>query len=295
MTKTAEAERPKTALDAQRGTIFYLEPERIRIATAPAQPCYDKRVMKPITEQWVRNIKSNGVRRIIHVWKDGDDVWVADGRRRTRGAVEANKLIVKEGGTPIKVRCLLERGTNDEMFALSVIANEGNEEDDILTRAEKANRLLSIGQSIEDVADIFTKSVATVERWLKLLDADEEVQARVRSGDISPSMAIELSVLPREQQRAKATEWLGSTVAPTIAIEDEKSPPVPEKLSAERIREEVAKVRDPKAVKASEAKRKLLQAALDFAASDDYADTEALVKAAMAYAKSKRKGKKKEK
>lgn len=191
----------RQALDAPRGQYFMLDPDKLVLIVDKAHPLYDRRVEKPLTEQFIRNIDAFGVKKPIDGRKNGADVEVAEGRRRTRGAREVNRRRRAEGREPLLVPVILHRCSDADMDVLMVIGNECREDDDLVTRAEKASRLIEqIG--LEKTALAFGRSPDTVEGWLKLLDLSEEVRERVRSGDLSAAAALPLAELSREEQAA---------------------------------------------------------------------------------------------
>lgn len=197
----------KQALDAPRGTFFQLDPAEIIIIVDPKHPLYDVRVEKPLTEEFIKNLYAWGVKKPIDVRKNGkldnghDRVEVVDGRRRVRGAREANRRRVADGLEPFLVPVIIQKGTDSDMDALMVLGNSNREDDDFVTCAEKANRLIGL-HGIEKTALLFGKSVQTVEGWLKLLDLDESVKAKVRSGEIAATAVYALADIPREEQKA---------------------------------------------------------------------------------------------
>lgn len=226
----AAKKRPRTAVpDAKRGTFFVVAPEDLVIIDDPTHPLYDKREALPLDDDYVESIVEFGVRKIIDVRKNGDRLEVVDGRRRTRGAVEANKRRAKRGLPALSVRVVLEKGSDEEMDLLMVLGNRGRVDDDPVTTAEKAARLVSkVGE--ERTALALCTNVRTLRSMLKLLDLAPEVRTSVQAGEVSYSAATKLADLPREDQvaalaEAQASGDQGATKASVAeAVERKRSP-----------------------------------------------------------------------
>lgn len=252
----------KSALEAPRGTYFMLDPDELVIIEDPNHHLYDKRVEKPLTEAFIKNIMEYGVKKMIDGRKNGkldngrDRVEVVDGRRRVRGIREANKRRVAEGLDPYLIPVVLQKGSDADMDALMVLGNSNREDDDLITCAEKANRLIGL-HGIDKTAVLFGKEVSTIEHWLKLLDLDDTVKEKVRSGEIAASAVYSLADIPREEQKVVLATLVadgGKTSTSVVggAIERHNNP----KLSANR-------------EKFKEARKKLLDVAWDWVEGSD--------------------------
>lgn len=194
----------KQAIDAKRGTIFLVEPENLTIITDPKHPLYDPRVELPVSDDMVNSILSKGVIEPVIARKNGDTIEVTDGRQRTRCAIEANKRLRAEGAPTIQVPVILRRESDAEAFETSVVLNEIRRNDDVLTKAAKAGRLSSFGQSDAQIAVAFGVTVVTVRNWLKLLDLAPVVQKAVKSGQLGAIEAVKaLGGLTREAQKER--------------------------------------------------------------------------------------------
>lgn len=237
MSTETETKRPRTAIpDAKRGTIFVLPPEDLFVITDPTHPLYDKRESLPLDDDYVESIVEFGVRKIIDARKNGDRLEVVDGRRRTRGAIEANKRRAKRGLPPLSVRVALEKGTDEEMDLLMVLGNRGRVDDDPVTLAEKASRLVAkVGE--ERTALALCTNVRTLRSILKVLDLAPEVREKIQAGEVKYSAATQLAELPREEQaavleEAQASGDKGATKASVADAVQRKR--APEKSAAKR-------------------------------------------------------------
>jgi ParB family chromosome partitioning protein len=199
----AGAKAKKTRLNGTsvpRGEIYLFEPEVLRIHKDPKHPLFDERALWPIDEKMVLNIMVYGVKEPCLIRRDGEHIDVVNGRQRVTNACEANRRLRKAGNDPIRVPCKLERGEDSYMASLMVLTNELRRSDGPLTRAAKAQRLLSMGKTAEEVCIVFGIDNATLGRLLKLLDCAPEVQALVRDGKLGYVAASQLGALSREDQ-----------------------------------------------------------------------------------------------
>jgi ParB family chromosome partitioning protein len=187
-------------LNAMRSDAFTLEPERITLVTDPDHPLYDPRVLDDPDESMVRNIMVYGVIEPVVIRNNGETVEVIDGRGRVKAALEANRRLTAEGKQPIRVPAILRRGPDADMFGVLVSANECRREDNPLLKSVKAQRLIDMGKSVEEVAVAFGVRRQSVESWLSLGDVAQPVLDAVEAGDISATAAAQLSGLAREEQ-----------------------------------------------------------------------------------------------
>lgn len=190
----------KSYIDATRLNAFAIEPERLTLIEDPKHHLYDERVHLPVDETMVKNIMVHGVKVPVLVAREGDLVIVVDGRQRVKAALEANKLLKKEGSEPIKIKIFAEKGTEAELFGVCILANEMRQEDGPIVKARKAKRYLDMNPDKKACAVVFGVSAVQVERWLKILDLAQPVLRAIEKGEITATAASELSELSREKQ-----------------------------------------------------------------------------------------------
>ena len=89
--------------------MFHLPPEDLVLILDKDHPLYDERVELPPDESVVLNMMKYGVRVALEVRKDGPEIQVVDGRRRTINARETNRRLVAEGRDPLLVKVVLAR------------------------------------------------------------------------------------------------------------------------------------------------------------------------------------------
>jgi len=193
----------KLAFDgAKRGMLYQLDADQIVLITDKNHPLYDPRIELPLEESLVLNIMLNGVIEPIVVRSVNGRPEVVDGRQRVRATLEANKRLKKAGKTLVRIPAIPRKGTDADLFGVSVSANENRQDDTPMGRAEKANRLLNLGQTEEEVAVAFGVGVQTVKNWTKLVELSAPVRKAVEAGKLSATAAIKLADVPAEEQKA---------------------------------------------------------------------------------------------
>lgn len=206
----------RQALDGKRLNAFAMDPADLTIIgldtkDGPEHPLYDERIHLPIDEAMVANIRAFGVIEPITVRKNGPAVEVVAGRQRVRHARLASERNVAEGLGPILVPCQSPmKATDIHAFGVMVSENTFRRDDDPMTRAKKASRMMALGATEADVAKTFGISKAQVRNLLSLLDLAPKVQKAVEAEKVPFTAAIQLADLPREAQVAKLDEMIAS-------------------------------------------------------------------------------------
>ena len=191
----------KTAVEASRGTTFFLPPEDLKVITDPKHPLYDSRVELPVSAALVQSIVKHGFRSVVRAFKDGDKIVVIAGRQRVRAAIEANKLRIAAGMEPVKVEVKIDRGTgDDDLYGQALLENSGRQDDSDLMLAGKIAHYLELGRSEEEAATICGLKPPRVRQLLTLLDLAAPVQRAVEAGKLSTSAASQLAGLERTKQ-----------------------------------------------------------------------------------------------
>lgn len=171
-------------------------------------PLYDERVYLPVDENLVRNIQVYAIQQPVLVRKDGDTLLVVDGRQRVRAARQAWDQANAAGEHPIKVPTRAVTATDARATGIMISSNELRQEDDVLGKALKAQRLYAQYGDIGEVAVAFGRSTQTIRNWLLLVEADPRVHECIRSQKLSVTTAIEIARLKREEQREKLESFL---------------------------------------------------------------------------------------
>lgn len=118
-------------------------------------------------------------------------VWIVDGHRRhyqIGRAIEAGApLQDKDGAIWISIKQFI--GNDIDRVCRIATSNEGKKLTAIQL-AEVYKRLAGFGLTPDDIAKRMTRTRSHVEQIMVLANANHDVQAAVRRGDISPSLAI---------------------------------------------------------------------------------------------------------
>jgi ParB family chromosome partitioning protein len=207
----------KTAIDAQRGTIFMMEPERLVLVTDKGHALYDTRVEDAPDENMVRNIMYFGVIEPVIVRLDGENVEVVAGRGRTKAAQEANRRLTSEGKQAIKIPCLVRRGQDADLMGVMLSENFIRRDDNPLAKSDKASRLVDMGKTPQEIAVIFGVTKQTVNGWLSLQNIAPEVRQAVEKDEIAAVSAAKLSSLPRKEQVEKLDDAKKLDERPTFS------------------------------------------------------------------------------
>jgi len=177
---------------------------------------YDERVNLPISEEFVLNIMSIGVKKNIIVTKIDERGYVVDGRQRVRAAREANKRLKAQGEPPNRVPVVQQKGEEPLIMLVGVSTNEFNVADSQLTKARKVQRLRDRGLTDEEIATGFGVTVKSIQNWDKLLHLSEDAKEAVESGQVSASAAAQLHDLPPAQQKRTIKKLVKGSKSPTI-------------------------------------------------------------------------------
>ena len=205
------------------GTLFTIAPEKLVIITDKDHPLYDPRVERPLTNEFIESIVAMGVIEVIIVHKDGDKFVVTSGRRRTRGAIAANKLRAAKGLPPIEVQVRLRREVDDaSTFETNIISNAHRENDDVIANAENALRYINnFNRTEEQAARIWGVGVATIKIWSKVADLIPEVRDAVRAGKLSFHDAVRnLANVSKAEQKGALARVIAS--APAAGAQEEE-------------------------------------------------------------------------
>ena len=207
--------------DATRKDTFFLPPEALTIVTDPSHELFDERALEPVKESLVADIMARGQLQPITVRKNGVEYEVVAGRQRTKAAREANKRLEQEGKTPIRVRTIIERGDEADMFGVMVLENELRQDNTPLAKAKLAQRLLDMGKPEDWVAMTFGVHKQTLRTYLSLLDLCTPVKNAVERGELSATAASKMSKLHHDEQK-QMLDTMRAQGGPITAARTEK-------------------------------------------------------------------------
>ncbi len=195
---------------ARRGPgTFYLDPYDVVLVGYDVVPGYDATAGKshvlynvdvhsPVREEVVTRIRRAGrLLTPIKVKKEGDLVLCVEGRDRVK-ALRA----LKDEGTVIECWAEVIRGSEVELLGAMVDCNMGRKNDNPVTVAYFANRLLGAGIDVESVSERVRLNAREVPLLVKILDTCEEVRAAVALGTLPWRKAARLAGKSLVEQRA---------------------------------------------------------------------------------------------
>ena len=195
----------KKLIEAPRGNIFMLEPDKLVLVTDTASALYDERVHLDPSESMILNIMEFGIIEPVIIRKNSEDgkLEVVAGRQRVKAVIEANKRLKKQGAEQWRVPCIARRGEASALMGVMISENEARIEDTPLGRAKKLARYLDLGRTNEEAARTFCISTASVKNLLALLDAPKEIRNAVQNGKISTSDGYKLAKMQPEEAKKK--------------------------------------------------------------------------------------------
>lgn len=198
-------------LEGTRFNAFKVAPEKVILVGIDTEDrghaLYDERVELPLDEGLVLNVMAYGVLNPVIVRKNSAGlVEVVDGRQRVRAAREANKRLKAAGHPTIRIPVVLKGGESRDMAAVMVSLNECRQQDSVVVRAQKAQRMLDMGRSEDEVAVMFGVSAQTIKLNLSLLSLEPELLSAVKGGKISASEALKVAGRGTEAQKRVAEE-----------------------------------------------------------------------------------------
>ena len=217
LTMGSASTRKLEGFAALGGELPWLNPHAIKIVGVDIDESADNwfafcpRAGEKLEEEWVEDIRQNGVRTPVDVYREGDTVIMLEGRRR----VTAARVIwdeQKKAGTPesdrIKVRVNIHKGSAQVLFAYNV-GSENRKARSPMQRSALMLQAQKYGNDDKTIAKMFSCTPQTVRNMLSLYDLAADVQKAVDSGTLPIREAVKLTDKPREEQK----EILGKLVA----------------------------------------------------------------------------------
>jgi ParB family chromosome partitioning protein len=204
-TKKGDKKMPKQkTFKAATKDCFLFEPEKLVLITDKESPYYDPRVEGKADSALVDSIIAQGVIKPIVVTKDTEgNAIVVDGRQRVKAALAANKKLVADGSKPVRVPGVYRSGSQKALVGVSVSANEIRRDDDILIKSKKAQNLVDMGYTRDEIATTFGVTQQTIGNWLAVDELCEPVKAEIRDGSFAASYAPKLAKLEEKEQIAE--------------------------------------------------------------------------------------------
>jgi ParB-like chromosome segregation protein Spo0J len=173
---------------------------------------FDPRATQELDEAFVKNIAVLGVLKPVLLARDGDDLIVVDGRQRIRAARKVNEMRAAAGNDLLRVRALMQHGSESALMGVAISTNEIRKDDSMLAKAEKLSRFMALGNTEDDAALHFGVSITAIRNWLKLTDLNDDVVEAVKSGKLSASAASHLASFPRDEQTEQLNDLLSESL-----------------------------------------------------------------------------------
>lgn len=195
------AGKSKRAFEVGRANLWMFDPSQLHLVSDPGDPLYDARIKLPLDEALVLNIMAQGILEPVVIVKREGNPTVVAGRQRVRAALEANKRLQGNGHMPVRVPCVL-RSDDRACLGVMISENELRQDDGPLQKAKKAQQLLGIGYTEDEISVLFGVTKTSVRNWLQLAESPEEVRKLVETGEINTTTARKIRKLPKVQQVA---------------------------------------------------------------------------------------------
>ena len=198
---------------------------------------WDSRILAPIDEAMVENIRRFGVKQPIIVEASNDPLhpFVKDGKRRVMHARLANELRETDGLPKVWLQVIV---VNEEPKASALamrLLNNCRLDDDVLAKAKFAADLLGQGCDLGDVAVAFGVSEQTVKLWTeKVVVLPERLKEAVRGG-LGVQAALAMTKKPEE-------DWFKDAPATAMPDDEERATPdeLPERKADKKVKKEKA-------------------------------------------------------
>lgn len=208
----------KQAYPGSRESMFLCDPWEVAIIGLDTSPdvlielCDTDRNVQPLPEEFVASIMAYGVQKPVKVRKivrkETGESWIAvvDGRQRARGLREANRRLKADGQPPMQLPIVPEKGKSLTAadLALRMVTCNVTVPESTLSKAKKADMLLSRGVSKAQVALAMGVSEKTIDNWMALLSTGEDVQEAVAKGEMTATAAIAVAKATPDEQSSAA-------------------------------------------------------------------------------------------
>lgn len=153
-------------------------------------------------ERLAASIRDKGQLHPIRVrWSESFQKWIIiSGERRYRAT--------KHAGLP-SIQCHFTEGelSKTEVLEQQLIENLLREDLKPIEEAKALQELLTLnGWSGKELSEAIRVSASRITRALALLKLPPDIQQRIESGEVAPSVAYEISKLPSDEQRRSALE-----------------------------------------------------------------------------------------
>jgi ParB/RepB/Spo0J family partition protein len=188
-----------------------IDPALLVLQDDKSSHLYNKRLetmqQSPKWASFCASVEKFGVVQPVLVRRDGDQLQLIAGHRRTVAARLVNESRKAAGKPPIKVPYVLQKANDVRAGLVASLENEQREANTPLQTAHNAQALLQMGASDEEAAlalgisEVYLKSFL-----LPLLDLDDSVQDDIKAGVVADLAMVPAAGLSREDQKAVLAE-----------------------------------------------------------------------------------------
>lgn len=174
----------------------------------PLHDLYDERVLDAVPQETINNIRELGIGQPVTLIERNGVIYKVDGAQRIKARRMANDLNQKEGYPDGYVPYI--QSTEKDVAVLSalrVTLNEHRKDDAMLTKAKRAQHLITrFNWTPAQASTYFNVSITAIKNWLAMLDkCAPQVLKAVEKGKIAATTALNYSKLPVDEQ-AEALE-----------------------------------------------------------------------------------------
>jgi ParB-like chromosome segregation protein Spo0J len=155
----------------------------------------------PDIEPLIADIVANGQLVPCLVRNDGGTPILIDGHSRWRAIVEINKR--KLAPVPMKVSCILFKGSEKEAFLVGISCNKARNSTTPTDDGHNIARLERYGMSMQEIAAFYQEEESWCKKRLALVSLTEASRKAVKEGKVKPSAVTALAKLSEDQQREK--------------------------------------------------------------------------------------------
>lgn len=195
--------RKRTAIDAKRGVVFWVEQDKLTLITDESRPLFDPSALFSPDPELVQSLIVEGQVQELLARRNGPLLEIIDGNRRYK----AGCLAGKKQGRPFVFRVRVVDAASDAEFYRMKLAANLHKKAPPTVEAQRISRFLKAGGTEEEaMVAVGAKSVTTVHNKLALLRCCAKVQRMVDSGELTETIAVELSGLTREKQEQAVDE-----------------------------------------------------------------------------------------
>ncbi len=196
-----------------RSDMFRVAPSDLHIREGWNARDFTTPAAKEHVKALTASIKENGVKTPIRVFFEDGKLWVTDGESRLRAVREAIK-----GGAQIETVPVIneERGSTEQDRLLTQIVGNSGKPFEPLEMANVFHRLLGLGLKETEIAKKVGRSRQHIIDMLALRSADPLVKEAIQSGEVSPTLALQV-VKTTKGDKKKAADTI------TKAVKDAKA------------------------------------------------------------------------